>query len=454
MLELVLMKARSLHAVLVSALAASACSSTNGGSNGSSGSSGTIRAGELTLPFDCSDGSASIAALRVALSVDYLAVRPSSERAEDGGAGAPRPDGTSAGTPCASATNMATCTEALRALASPHSQVLYGTCGGCPAGGAFLVFTRGDEVGKVTTQGELAALVGTVESEAEAWILTTTRGYQLSCKVPWIRRDDGGFVLPATQRISDCPIQTKDVLLRVEPDGRIEVLDEVTNPDTGACIGRRPAGLRAERRGKPARCSELGAYFARVARLEAASVDAFQILAEELAAHGAPARLVRACERAAADEVRHAEVTARLARRHGARPRAPRVVRGPVRSLVEIALENAVEGCVRETYGALEGLHQAAMAADPEVRAAMQRIARDESRHGALSWSIGEWLETRLTSEERRRVRAARDQEVDALTARVAATQPSAALVQSAGLPDAARAAKMAAELRKTLWAA
>jgi hypothetical protein len=41
-----------------------------------------------------------------------------------------------------------------------------------------------------------------------------------------------------------------------------------------------------------------------------------------------------------------------LARRVGARPRAVQVVRGALRSIEAIALDNAVEGCVRETYGA------------------------------------------------------------------------------------------------------
>src|SRR5205814_1560141 len=83
--------------------------------------------------------------------------------------------------------------------------------------------------------------------------------------------------------------------------------DPSTNGITFACIGcpggggRRPAGLVGERgRGRDA----VGAYFAEMAWLEAASVRAFASLAEELASHGAPAALVAAARSAARDEAR------------------------------------------------------------------------------------------------------------------------------------------------------
>ena len=80
--------------------------------------------------------------------------------------------------------------------------------------------------------------------------------------------------------------------------------------------GRRPAGFSPVR-GRQAP-SLVAAWLARAAELEAASVDAFRILRDELAAHGAPRRLLRACSRAAADERRHARLATSLARRRGA----------------------------------------------------------------------------------------------------------------------------------------
>jgi hypothetical protein len=77
-------------------------------------------------------------------------------------------------------------------------------------------------------------------------------------------------------------------------------------------------------------------------------------------------------------------------------------------SLESLARDNAVEGCVRETWGALLALRQASRAADPCVRATMSRIARDEIRHAELAWDIERWLRPRLSVSQRQRVRAAR----------------------------------------------
>ena len=203
------------------------------------------------------------------------------------------------------------------------------------------------------------------------------------------------------------------------------------------CVGRKPAGMRWN---GPKRSDDVGAHFANAAQLEAASVHAFRTLRAELEAHGAPARLLRAAERAERDEVRHTRVTSALARRFGGKPLAPQVDARPIRSLEEIARENAVEGCVRETYGALLGHWQALAAEDPVVRTAMQRIAADETRHAALAWEVAAWANARLTPDERSRVDAARAEESRRLRAEVM-HEPPAELVRIGGVPSAARAA-------------
>ncbi len=172
------------------------------------------------------------------------------------------------------------------------------------------------------------------------------------------------------------------------------------------CLGRRPEGLASS--AVAVRGTGLGAHFAESARLEAASVHAFRHLRRELLSYGAPLRLVRAAERAARDEVRHARVAAAFARRHGWTPVAPEVETRPVRALEAIALENAVEGCAREAFGALVATWQAAVARDPEIRAAMASIARDETRHAALAFAVDAWLGGRLDSNARGRVDQAR----------------------------------------------
>ena len=216
----------------------------------------------------------------------------------------------------------------------------------------------------------------------------------------------------------------------------------------GCAIGRRPAGL-----GEPGTCDTraVGNYFAEAAHLEAASVTAFRVLRDELRAKGAPKKLVRAAARAARDEVRHTRATGALARRYGGTPRMPRIEPAQPRSLEAIALENAVEGCVRETYGALLATRQAELATDPLVRAAMMRIARDETRHASLSWSVARWLEIRLDAGAKRNVERAKQAAADELLSTLA-NEGDLSFAGLAGLPSPAEATRMATAMRRALW--
>jgi hypothetical protein len=208
--------------------------------------------------------------------------------------------------------------------------------------------------------------------------------------------------------------------------------------------GRRPAGLAW-----PAgltKTSPLGAWLAGTAHLEAASVDAFGILADELELHGAPRRLVGAALISADDERRHARLMARLALAAGARPPAVRVARPEPRDLETVARENAEEGCVRETFAALIAWRQARSAADPVIRETMGAIAADETRHAALSWEIDTWSRDRLSARARRRLRDARSETISLLLRAIAVTEPTA-LRLPAGLPDGDEAVVMASAL-------
>ena len=149
-----------------------------------------------------------------------------------------------------------------------------------------------------------------------------------------------------------------------------------------------------------------GAWLARMAELESAAVLAFEHLARELDAHGLPQH-AQAALGAAADEVRHAQTATRLALGRGFSPRRPRVLPSPVRSLEEVACDNAAEGCGRELIGAAINAHQARAAGDADVRAAMAGIATDEAAHAQLSLDLAGALMPRLTMPQRRRVREA-----------------------------------------------
>jgi hypothetical protein len=202
-------------------------------------------------------------------------------------------------------------------------------------------------------------------------------------------------------------------------------------------VGRRPDGL-VEPAPVPA-SDPVGAWFAEVAHLEAASITAFRRLRRELQTHGAPRRLVHAAARSARDEVRHARTMTRLARRHGASPARVQVdAPPPSRSLEALARENAVEGCVRETFGALVALRQSLAARDPELRRDLARVARDETRHAALARQIAKWVAPRLSAEERARVAEATRDAVAAL--RCEAAQTPEALAHTLGLPTGPQA--------------
>jgi hypothetical protein len=231
----------------------------------------------------------------------------------------------------------------------------------------------------------------------------------------------------------------------------VEHLDPQGSCQWSQCVaGRRPEGLqsRASAPGQGAAAD----YFLECAHLEAASVVAFERMRAELTAHGAPRALVRAARRAARDEARHARVTRGLARRFGGgRATRPAVASPRARSLVDMALENATEGLVRETFGAAVALWQAAHARDAEVRSAMERIAEDECRHAGLSWRVARWLEPRLADAERARVAVAIRNAVEALRAEIS-RDPDRSLREGVGLPSEGQASALLAMLERDVW--
>jgi hypothetical protein len=78
-------------------------------------------------------------------------------------------------------------------------------------------------------------------------------------------------------------------------------------------------------------------------------------------------------------------------------------------SLVEMIEDDAVAGCVDETFAALLATWQASHATDPHVRRAMTAIAADETRHAALAWEVLHWGLPRLDEPDRARVLRAMD---------------------------------------------
>ncbi|HEY2366860.1 MAG TPA: ferritin-like domain-containing protein [Polyangiaceae bacterium] len=160
--------------------------------------------------------------------------------------------------------------------------------------------------------------------------------------------------------------------------------------------------------------------FAKLARLEAASVFAFERLHDELSALGASPPLLARVRRAVADEKRHTRLMTHLARQRGERVELVCEPTFSDRAVEAIAIENATEGCVRELFGALVATWHGTHARDRALRRTFRVIARDETRHAELALRVAAFLSCRLDAKARARVKSARADAVTMLAREVA----------------------------------
>ncbi len=222
---------------------------------------------------------------------------------------------------------------------------------------------------------------------------------------------------------------------------RCDVDDTPENPVVtarwydGTMCGRRPTGLVRHR--LPTARDPLGMWLAHAAHLEAASVAAFVSVGVTLLQHAAPEAVVARVRRAALDEVLHARMLATLARTRGCPPPTVAVRGTHSATLAELAIENVIEGCVREMFGALVAIRQAHLAEALDVRLAFARIAPDEVAHAELAHDLHDWLWSRLDSVERIRVLDARAAALVRLREEVTNAAPDA-IVRDAGWPTPA----------------
>jgi hypothetical protein len=406
------------------------------------------------VPPACEDGGLAVSGLSLATLVDGVQLRTTVSYGAGEDAEVMDRATATAGRPCATASNPSACLSALERLA-PASGFHRNCLDLCSA--YYLATTRGDDVTAHASLESMRGLLGPLDTTQEAALIAFAEGYNLACdnlQRGGVRDNgDGSFRVIGTQGYA-CGEGTHITrfVLDISPEGEVkEVRRKVVERGQDTCaIGRRPAGLRTA---EEVACADaLGRHFAAAAHLEAASIHAFLRLREELALHGAEAHLQEAALRSACDEVWHTEVSRRLAGLFGAVPPRPGVDALPLRSLFEMALDNAVEGCVRETFGALVAHHQAANARDAGIRQVMAQIAEDETRHAGLSWAIDRWVQPKLSAPERERLREARAQAVAALREEMATPQ-EAVLIGEAGLPPPEVASAMMDSLARDLWA-
>jgi hypothetical protein len=406
---------------------------------------GLIGCGAPFGDFDsdvCMYGNDALADLAPSAGVDYVGLRSSYNTGDP-----EQPVQTVQlwGEACATAADPSACLDTLTAL--PMLEALIVRNGQTQVSYDVAV-TGGDEVFTVSDKAGLITVLGSIDTPNEAALVAFIEGHDLACGEANVRAVGDGYELLGSSG-SLCGGDVSHYEIKVGADGSVSYGESkvVEEGDEQCAIGRRPDGLCS----KTQKARTLGAFFANAYHLEAASVPAFEQLALELAAHGAPRALVQACLRARADEVRHARTTARLARRFGARPVRPLVAPRSIRPLVDVALDNATEGCVRETFGAAVAHVQAQRSHNRRVRRAMRTIAVDETRHATLSWAIDAWAQSKLGPQQRRALSRARRQSVANLLAE-SARGWQRVIRDQAGMPSAEASLHMAKRMDETLW--
>jgi hypothetical protein len=338
------------------------------------------------------------------------------------------------GAPCAKAADGAKCADELACIVSDAG--MGSTSGGQVPAHYLFVFGKDGALTTVTTRPELLTWLGAIDVADKAIFLVafdkgsrvTATGYRAAASGGFDIQIRGGGACAGEPRF--------DAIIHVSVDGVLtEIEKRVDTEPTPACAeGRRPAGLVGGPRGGIG--AGVAEYLAEAAHLEAAAVVAFEQMATLLRAAGAPTRFVDAALDARADEIRHARSMGALARAYGAQPVEPTLNDPGELTLEALALDNAVEGCVRETYAALRAMWQAEHASDPRIRAALAVIAREESRHAELSWALDAWLHERLDATARARVADARRRALCELREELHGT-PHHEVVRVAGMPTA-----------------
>jgi hypothetical protein len=147
-----------------------------------------------------------------------------------------------------------------------------------------------------------------------------------------------------------------------------------------------------------------------------------------LLACDAPVHLIDRALDAACDEIVHARICASLASHYVGEAidptmpsSAPRAPLGKKPALLRLAVESWVDGCLGEGGAARQAARAKKLAADPPARAALERIALDESRHAELGWQVLQWAMHSGGADTRDAVRSLRDFEPAPVTSSEAA---------------------------------
>jgi hypothetical protein len=357
----------------------------------------------------------------------------------------------STGTPCAGAADPNTCKATLLSgvpsMGFPSVYLPNVPSILPPYSYMYVAYTRGDSVSFVSDRAQLNGFLGDIDTVNEAGLVFLSMGVGPACAA--ISETGTGYYYSTPYVPNGCGLFPTGQVLSVTHAGAVSSTSVGTSVP---CVGRRPDGLREAR---ASRSHSVGEYYASIAHLEAAAVLAFDIIERDLARFDAPHDLRVRVQRARADEVRHASRMAEFARRWDTPIPRAEAISATDRTLLAAALENAVEGCVREAWGALSAHYQAGMAREPDAARLWREIAADETEHAELSFALHEWYMSQLAADERDLVEAALQRARLELRAELAfAPAPDAAVLHHAGVPDPACAVALFRELETLVLAA
>ena len=138
----------------------------------------------------------------------------------------------------------------------------------------------------------------------------------------------------------------------------------------------------------------VGEYWLRTARLEHASVASFHQFSLDLLRFGAPPELLIRANKAAKDEIEHAQAAFALAESYlkfPLQPSAWELKCKPVNTWADFAESIAREAAINETLAVIMASVQLQRATDPAVRLLLIRIINEESEHAELAWDTLRW---------------------------------------------------------------
>ena len=140
---------------------------------------------------------------------------------------------------------------------------------------------------------------------------------------------------------------------------------------------------------------EIGYEWLKSAEGEHASVASFARHTLQLMSIGSTNDLLVASQKAAIDEINHAKISFELANIFTGFVFSPGPldVAGSLRSLdLNDVIQSVIqEGCIEETLAAMKAKIGSQYADDPVVKAALSKIAIEETSHAQLAWNTIKW---------------------------------------------------------------